>query len=693
MKKSWEESYEIAKEYYEKNNNLTIKTSEIYNDYDLGGWISKQRVKYNKKSLSKEKIKKLEEIGIIWNQSEKLWNDYYKILVKYYKINGNIDFPNSLTFENLQLGRWIAKQREKYIQKELSQEKIQLLNNLKIKWYNPKSAENIRQKYIKACIEYKREYKNLNVPYYYKDDAGLELGKWISKQRKAYQEETINNRVYDILTNLEFDWKNPNTGDIKWRKMYELAMKYYNINNNIDLGYNEFFEGENLGHWIVTQRKNYQNSKLSKKRIELLERINIKWNNPQNANNHWEKMYIILKKFYDRYKHLYIPLSYVTKDGVKLGRWLYLQRNRWIKGMMSKEKEEKLNKLDVTWKEKIYSGTSFPEQAILYYIQKKFPTATKYKTDNISEIDIFIPELKIGIEYDGGRTHKNVERDIKKTIACNNENIKLIRVREPKCKEINDDSFHINLKDLSNASLESAIMDIFNYLKVETPIISIADDYQEIVDMFIKGIDLQWYSMYEKLKEYYNRFGNSRVPVNYITEDGTKLGVWVNTQREGRKNSSIKTLSTQKIKLLDKLDFVWSPYNDEWNNMYQLAQKYFEENGNLLININYEVGNQKLGKWISIQRRNKKISDERKRKLNNIGMIWSPYELTWEEYYVLAKEYYRKNKNLLIPIDYIVKDKKLGLWINTQRRRKRENKLTEERINKLEKINMVWKTR
>ena len=54
--------------------------------------------------------------------------------------------------------------------------------------------------------------------------------------------------------------------------------------------------------------------------------------------------------------------------------------------------------------------TSFPEQAVYFYIKKKFPDAiNSYKEifKNGMELDVYIPSLKIGIEYDGIAWHKD----------------------------------------------------------------------------------------------------------------------------------------------------------------------------------------------------------------------------------------------------------------------------------------------
>lgn len=80
--------------------------------------------------------------------------------------------------------------------------------------------------------------------------------------------------------------------------------------------------------------------------------------------------------------------------------------------------------------------TSFPEQSLFYYIKKVVPDAiNSYKEifDNQMELDIFIPSLNIGIEYDGINWHgdqKSIKREQEKYSICGKNKIKLIRVKE-----------------------------------------------------------------------------------------------------------------------------------------------------------------------------------------------------------------------------------------------------------------------
>ena len=75
--------------------------------------------------------------------------------------------------------------------------------------------------------------------------------------------------------------------------------------------------------------------------------------------------------------------------------------------------------------------TSFQEYAILYYLEKCGIEAIHSYRKRGYEIDIYIPSKKIGIEYDGYFWHKDkIDKDLEKNLKCNNDNIKLYRIRE-----------------------------------------------------------------------------------------------------------------------------------------------------------------------------------------------------------------------------------------------------------------------
>lgn len=80
-------------------------------------------------------------------------------------------------------------------------------------------------------------------------------------------------------------------------------------------------------------------------------------------------------------------------------------------------------------------GTSFPEQIILYFFKKYFPKIkNRYKLDfegSKYEVDIYIPEIKLAIEYDGVYFHKEkLDYEQQKNLALSKNKIYFIRLRE-----------------------------------------------------------------------------------------------------------------------------------------------------------------------------------------------------------------------------------------------------------------------
>lgn len=690
----WLEKYERAKQYYVENGNLLIPgTYETNDGVKLGMWISHQRRDYIKNKLSNDRIELLEAIGMIWSVYDAQWFDYYRLAVIYYNENGNLLIPRLYTTSNgIKLGSWLGAQRRQYKDGKLSEDKTELLEKSGMIWsvYEIQWYENYQ-----VAVEYYNDNGNLLVPLRYKTTSNIKLGSWISGQRRNFKAGRLSADKIELLERIGMVWDGPSE---TWKEMYKLAQQYYEENKHLSISSTSFtYKNASLGSWIVTQRKNYSQGILTEEQITLLNKIGMEWVYSNNPDYVWEKNYNTVLDFYSKYKHLYIPIGYVTEDGVRLGVWLYDRKLEYERNELSEERRRKLDKLDKTWLEPINTKSSFPEQAVLFYIRKAFPSATKLSTKKISEIDIYIPELKVGVEYDGPSHKSRVKDDIKKSYACKELGIELIRIRDSEIPIINDDSYRIVLKDGTFEALDDGITELLHHINITDIDVSVKRDYIEIADNYIKSIDLDWYLMYEKLREYYEIYGNINVPIYYKTPDGTQLGHWLSNLRSSYKNPQLGNirLNSNKIKLLEELGIDWSPIVTQWETMYLLAKQFYEDNGHLLIPNQYVTAeNIKLGKWLGTQRYNYKkgiLSEEKKLLLEKIGIIWSVADYEWAKMYNLAEHYYRDNGELLIPYIYKTKDNvSLGAWIGLQRKKYRDKKLSNEKIDLLNKIGMVW---
>jgi len=71
-------------------------------------------------------------------------------------------------------------------------------------------------------------------------------------------------------------------------------------------------------------------------------------------------------------------------------------------------------------------------------------------------------------------------------------------------------------------------------------------------------LTLKWEIGVSHLVEYVERVGCPSPPQTYITDDGYKLGNWVNNQRIRKKKGCA---SEEQIKRLSELGFVWDASN------------------------------------------------------------------------------------------------------------------------------------
>lgn len=135
------------------------------------------------------------------------------------------------------------------------------------------------------------------------------------------------------------------------------------------------------------------------------------------------------------------------------------------------------------------SQTSFPEQAILFYVKKLYPDAiSRYKEifEHSMELDIYIPSIRLGIEFDGAKWHNSVtqfNRERKKYALCRAHNIRLIRVKE------NTESRWWGVADLIYY-----IPKVRTYTKLEETINAILDSIDRTSNMWTRTNPLCFHS-------------------------------------------------------------------------------------------------------------------------------------------------------------------------------------------------------
>lgn len=208
------------------------------------------------------------------------------------------------------------------------------------------------------------------------------------------------------------------------------------------------------------------------------------------------------------------------------------------------------------------------------------------------------------------------------------------------------------------------------------------------IGMIWDSLDYFWEQNFKLAKEYYLTSGNLDIPTNYKSTDGKHLGNWILRQRQLYKSNS---LTDEQIKKLDSIGMDWMDRVDRvWENGFIEAKNYSEEYGNLSVPKNYRSNTDfPLGIWIQRQRslyKNKKISDDRVKRLTDVGMNWNPDN--WESRFNLVRQYYEEHGNINISQKEIIQGVWLGKWIVSQKKAMQEGKLTHEQTEMLKTLPM-----
>ena len=132
--------------------------------------------------------------------------------------------------------------------------------------------------------------------------------------------------------------------------------------------------------------------------------------------------------------------------------------------------------------------TSFPEQAVFYYVSKIFADAISSYSEKGYELDIYIPSIRVAIEYDGFLWHKSrIALDNDKDEKCIRDNITLIRIRERGLAKTNTATNIMRKDNNSVEDLDKCIISIFNIIGVAGIVIDTKKDRQKILSTYIKG--------------------------------------------------------------------------------------------------------------------------------------------------------------------------------------------------------------
>ena len=337
MEQAWERGYAAAREYRGEYGNLMVPVRyREKNGFALGEWIVYNRQRFLGNNLSTDRVERLEALGMVWDTVQDIWEQSYCAAVQYWLDHGTLEVPVKYTTpEGVALGVWLGSQRAAYKAGTIKPVQKAWLEALDVDWTNRNDRK--WQAAYDAAARYYQAHGDLNVPSEYIDPDGVLLGKWVSRQRYAWQNPDRSSARLTperkaLLDQLGMVWQKPDS----WQHRYELAAAYKAAHGSLELpAQYRTEEGIWLGSWLSRQKQLLQkgDKSLSGERVKALKEL-FRGELERRSGavrtrarcsvreRNWLNNYRHAKAYAKRRGDLLVPASYVDETGFRLGVWI-----------------------------------------------------------------------------------------------------------------------------------------------------------------------------------------------------------------------------------------------------------------------------------------------------------------------------------------------------------------------------------
>lgn len=460
-----------------------------------------------------------------------------------------------------------------------------------------------------------------------KQKATIEFTFSDDQTEKVIQFEQIQEKLKNALFNQVIE-----TLKDSWEIHYKEVEQYFkdNGNSNIPARY-KLKNGFGLGTWCVSQRVNFNKGLLSDSEIKKLEKLNFDFDPDKSL---FESDFQKLIEYKAKNGHVNVPTM-----GTYLGRKVNKYRIYYRKGTLSPERIERLNSI----------GFQFTFEETKSWDERFEELKNYYKNYNTKQVNSAIDLALYSWERRQRQSYAKGKLEEEQILRLNEIGFDWAFQRIRETKEKWDVRFGLFKKYWqSNPTLD---------IPVEH------SDY-EILNVFVKDLK-------------YN-YGRNRI------DDGK-----LNQLKEIGFDFNLLPVSEVKEK--------------QWDAFYERLKQLKAVKGDLLIPKSDEYSD--MPPWIKAQRRAKMLGSLSENKLillNEIEFPWTgkiqankeskedilSNETRWNESYNQLKSFFLEHNTCLVP--FTEDFNSLRLWIITQRRSGKKNKLTTERRKLLDEINFPW---
>ena len=595
---------------------------------------------------------------------------WFGLLQKFNKREGNCRVPQSHLEDGMKLGTWVGNIRQGAIR--LSEEQKCQLDAIGFSW-DP-HAEQWEKGFETLQIFRKRKGHCRAARSHIENN--FKLGKWLNKQR-SYK-STLSSEQISRLDSIGFSW-DPRTE--QWEQSFAALQEFHKTEGHARVPQSLNINGLKLGVWANLQRQFNNKGELEAERRDRLDKLGFSWDPRQEQ---WEEGFAALVNFLKKEGHCNVSAN-LTFNGLKLGRWVNMQRSR--KYRLSATRIKRLEDVGFNWdphsrqwdegfealqKFREIEGHCFVSRPTVIeglklglWVNVQRTNKEKLTPDRIKRLDDLgfswdaradqweeaFAALKIFSEKTG---HCNVDEGV---IAGGMKLASwIIRQRQFKKKGL--------LSTLQLRRLNS-------------------------IKFSLDPRTDNWEEAFTALKKFWTRERHCKVPDDHIEND-IQLGSWISVQRGLKKNGK---LLHDRAKRMAKLGVTWDVLSEQWEQAFLAVKKFHKREKHWNIPEAHIEDGVRIGDWAGVQRiaRNKgKLSQDRLMRLDAEGFSWDPRSQKWEMSFKLLEQFRKRAGHCRVPQSLKVDGVNLGSWVNYLRMAKKKGQLTPERIKRLDALSFTW---
>ena len=212
--------------------------------------------------------------------------------------------------------------------------------------------------------------------------------------------------------------------------------------------------------------------------------------------------------------------------------------------------------------------------------------------------------------------------------------------------------------------------------------------------VLVEAATASWEFWFGLLEDYAEEFGDANVHKDFQTEEGYKLGNWVDANRQMKKKGII---SAARVYALNQLGFIWDPTAKYWEDGIHSLKLFIDERGHALVPKSFKAKDGfRLGQWVGGRRtenNTEKLTEERISQLNELGFIWDPFQDVWDQGVSKLQKFHIREGHSLVPHGHIEDGFRLGRWVGKKRNQRNNNLLSAPRIKQLNNFDFIWNVR